>query len=214
MAQLLVVVPSGPATACDCRSDYPLIAQDHEVRRPAGGMSERLCSGDGPFLAHNGTVMGNWRRWIPSAKHGPARSIAVFGKPRHADPTLLADMLGTCEQLRAWARTRYGLELENIPDDLPLLDRALGEAIEVAPSELGGPARIASLGSQADLYLGTVIVATVPGAHWRLWPNGHPVVRLPSGRDADVVAIANGQIRDGSPRLASAYADAVTGPAQ
>ena len=177
-------------------------------------MIERLCSGDGPFLAHNGTVMGSWRRWIPSAKHGPARSIAVFGRPSQADPKLLAEMPGTCEQLRTRARTHHGLELENIPDDLPLLDRALGEAIKVAHSELGGPARMASLGGQAGLYLGTVIVATVPGALWRLWPNGHPVVHLPSGRDADAVAIANGQIREGSPRLPDAYADAVTGPAQ
>jgi hypothetical protein len=72
---------------------------------------------------------------------------------------------------------------------------------------------MASLGSHAGLYLGTVIAGSVPGAHWQLWPNGHPVVRLPSGRDLDVVAIATNQISEGSPRLADAYADAVTGPA-
>jgi SAM-dependent methyltransferase len=36
-----------------------------------------------------------------------------------------------------------------------------------------------------------VIVATIAGARWRLWPNGHPVVRLASGRDLDVAAMAS-----------------------
>jgi Family of unknown function (DUF6278) len=159
-------------------------------------------------------VTRRWLRWIPGAKHGPARSVAVFGRPSHPDPTLLAGLLGSCDQLRTWARTGHGLELGNSAGDLPLLDRAFDEAIEVARSEQGGPARIASLGGQAGLYLGTVIAGSVPGAHWRLWPNGHPVVRLPSGRDLDVVAIATNQISEGSPRLAAAYADAVTGPAR
>jgi hypothetical protein len=164
--------------------------------------------------AQNGAVRTNWLRWIPGAKHGPARSVAVFGRPGHPGPTLLADLLGPCDQLRTWARTEQGLALENSPGDLPLLDRAFDEAIEAARSEQGGPARIASLGGQAGLYLGTVIAGGVPGAHWRLWPNGHPVVHLPSGRELDVVAIATNQISESSPRLADAYADAVTGPAR
>jgi Family of unknown function (DUF6278) len=158
--------------------------------------------------------MGTWRRWIPSAKHGPARGVAVFGRPSRPDHKLVAGLLGTCEQLRTWTRTHHGFELENIPADLPLLDRAFAEAREAGRSELGGPSQIASLGSQAGLYLGTVIVASVPGAHWRLWPNAHPVVRLPSGRDVDVVAIASNSASQGSPPLADAYADAAAGPAR
>jgi hypothetical protein len=126
----------------------------------------------------------------------------------------MAGMLATCEQLRTWARIRHGLELDNVPADLPLLDRALAEAREAASSEFGGPSRIASLGSQAGLYLGTVIVASVPGARWRAWPNGHPVVRLSAGLDVDVVAIASNSVSQGSPLLADAYADAAASPAR
>jgi hypothetical protein len=53
-----------------------------------------------------------------------------------------------------------------------------------------------------------VIVATVVGAHWRLWPNGHPVVHLASGRDLDVAAVASDRVSKGAPRLADVYADA------
>jgi hypothetical protein len=155
-----------------------------------------------------------WRRVIPNAKHGPARGVAIFGRPGRPDHTLMVATLATCEQLRTWARTRHGLELENIPADLPLLDRAFAESREAARSELGGPPQIAPLGSQAGLYLGTVIVASVPGAHWRLWPNGHPVVHLSSGLDVDVVAIASNSVSQGSPLLADAYADAAASPAR
>ena len=103
-------------------------------------------------------------------------------------------MLGRCDLLRAWARTR-GWELEDTPDDLRLLDLAIGEA----RGELGGPARIARLGPDAGLFLSTVLLATVPAARWRLWPNGHPVMRLPSGRDLDVVAIASDRVTKGGP---------------
>ncbi len=57
-----------------------------------------------------------------------------------------------------------------------------------------------------------MIIATVPGARWRVWPNGHPVVRLPSNRDLDVVALANDRVRKGAPLLADVYADATAGP--
>ncbi len=119
-------------------------------------------------------------------------------------------MLGRCDQLRAWARTR-GWELEDTPDDLRLLDLALGEAIGEAIGELGGPARVARLGPDAGLFLGTVLLATVPAARWRLWPNGHPVIRLPSGRDLDVVAMASDRVTKGAPQLADIYA-AAAGP--
>lgn len=117
--------------------------------------------------------MDRWRRWIPGAGHGPARSVGVFGRPGRSDPALLAEMLGKCEQLRTWARTYAGFELENIPDDLPLLDSAFDQAIDLAGRELAGPSQIGLLANQAGLYLGTVIAGTVPGARWRLWPNGH-----------------------------------------
>jgi hypothetical protein len=151
-------------------------------------------------------VRNRWRRWIPGSRHGLARSVAVYGVPR-PNPEHLDGLLGRCEQLRTWTRA-HGFGLDGVPDDLALLDQALDQA----SGELGGPLRITVVGNQAGLFLGTVIIATVPGTRWRLWPNGHPVVRLPSSRDLDVVAMANDRVSKGAPLLADVYADAAAGP--
>ena len=45
-------------------------------------------------------------------------------------------------------------------------------------------------------------------AQWHVWPNGHPVVQLSSGRTFDVVALVNGQASTGAVQLAELYADA------
>jgi hypothetical protein len=58
---------------------------------------------------------------------------------------------------------------------------------------------MAAAGTEAGLFLGTVIVATIPGARRRLRPDGHPVVRLATGRDLDVVAMANDRMAKGAP---------------
>jgi hypothetical protein len=92
-----------------------------------------------------------------------------------------------------------------------LLDSAFDHAMELG-REPGGPSQIGLLASHVGLYLATVIAGTVPGARWRLWPNGHRVLRLPSGRNIDVIAIANRRVSMGSPLLADAYADATAGP--
>lgn len=136
--------------------------------------------------------------------------MAVYGVPR-PDPEQLSGLLGRCDQLHTWARA-YGFELDGVPEDLGLLDQALDEALDQARHELGGPLRIAAVGNQAGLFLGTVIIATVPGACWRMWPNGHPVVRMPSGRDLDVVAVANNRVSKGAPLLADVYAEAAGTP--
>ncbi len=129
------------------------------------------------------------------------------------DPEQLNGLLGRCDQLRTWARAR-GFELESVPEDLGLLDQAFDETINQAGRGLGGPLPAAAVASEAGLFLGTVIIATIPGARWRVWPNGHPVVRLPPGRDLDVVAMAHDRVTRGVPLLATAYADAAAGPAR
>ena len=148
-----------------------------------------------------------WRRWIPGPKHGLARGVAVFSVPPHPGPEHLDDLLGRCGQLRSFARA-HGFELDGSREDLGLLDRAIDEAIGQASSELGGPSQISPVLTEAGLFLGTVIVATLTGAYWRLWPNGHPVVRLTSGRDLDVATVASDRASKGVPRLADIYADA------
>ena len=96
------------------------------------------------------------------------------------------------------------MALSGVPADLALLDHALGERRD--------DQEIAVLGTEVGLFLGTVITASVRGARWRVWPNGHPVVRLASGRELDVAAIGSARVHAGAPRLAHAFADAAGDP--
>ena len=100
------------------------------------------------------------------------------------------------------------MELEDTPDDLRLLDQALDEAIAEAGGEQGGVLPVVKVGPEAGLFLGAVIIAAVPAARWQLWPNGHPVIRLPSGRDLDVVELGNDRVTNGAPLLADIYSAA------
>lgn len=145
----------------------------------------------------NGTVEW-WRRWMPGPKRGVARGVAVSGHPHGPDPDHLHELLGRCEELRSWARM-HGLALSGIPEDLELLDQAIDEL----PTEGELPP-----GSEAGLFLGTVIIACVAGACWRVWPNGHPVIRLASGRELDVVAMGDDRVSKGAPRFINVFADA------
>jgi hypothetical protein len=147
---------------------------------------------------------------VPGPKHGLPRTAGVFGRPRPG-PEQLAVALSRCDHLRTWTRTR-GFELDDTPEDLGLLDQALNELTGEARGELGGPARAVRLGLEAGRFLGTVLVVTVPGARWRLWPNGHPVIRLPPGRDLDVVKLGSDRVTRGAPLLADAYAAAAGRP--
>jgi hypothetical protein len=147
--------------------------------------------------------MKEWRRLLPGPKHGMARGVGVFGSPgfeRDADG--LHEHLGQCQQLRAWAEGR-GLALSSIQADLRWLDQEIDAE--------SGDAETMPSASEVGLFLGTVIINSSPGAQWRVWPNGHPVVRTASGRELDVVALANLRFRAGAPLLADAYADAVGG---
>jgi hypothetical protein len=152
-------------------------------------------------------VGNRWRRWIPGPRYGLPRGVAVYGVPGRPDPEQLGELLGRCDQLRAFARA-HGFELDGSPLDLGPLDQAIDEAVGQATSGLGGPSRIGAALAEAGRFLGSVIVATVAGARWRLWPNGHPVVHLASGRDLDVAAMASDRVSKGAPRLADVYADA------
>jgi hypothetical protein len=63
------------------------------------------------------------------------------------------------------------------------------------------------LGNDAGLYLGTVIVRTVPGAVWDIRPDGQPVVLLTSGREFDVVTAGHEWADSGAPELSQLYAE-------
>ncbi len=157
-----------------------------------------------PFRSgDNGTVGKRWRRWLPGPKHGVARGMAVFGSPGYArDVDGLNELLGRWPALCSWAEG-HGLALSGVPTDLQLLDHEIGEDHH--------DAAMTALASEAGLFLGTVIINSAAGARWRVWPNGHPVVLTASGRELDVVAIADRRFSTGVPRLADVHADAVAG---
>ena len=144
-----------------------------------------------------------WRRWLPAPKRGVARGVAVFGTVDYArNVDELNAHLGLCPALRSWAQG-HGLALSGVPQDLRVLDDEIGEQDH--------DALMAALANDIGLFLGTVIIDNAAGARWQVWPNGHPVILTASGRELDVVAMANRRSSTGGPRLADVYADAIAG---
>jgi Family of unknown function (DUF6278) len=129
-----------------------------------------------------------------------ARGVVVYGVPRGPEPDRLDELLSRCDRLRSWARVRGGFVLSGVPEDLELLDQAI--------DEWHHDGQTATLANEAGLFLGTVIIASIPGARWQLWPNGHPVLRLASGREVDAVALGGDRVSKGGPRLTRVFADA------
>jgi hypothetical protein len=154
-------------------------------------------------LGEDGNVRQQWRRWLPGPKHGLARGALVYGTSRHPGPEQLHALLGQYKSLQEWARL-HGFDLDPVPENLAVLDAAIERFIE----EDGRNTQMSAMESGAGRFLGTLIVCTIHGTHWRLWPNGHPVVRLASGRDLDVIALTDSRLRSGQPYLADIYADA------
>ncbi|MEV8019820.1 DUF6278 family protein [Streptomyces sp. NPDC086554] len=116
------------------------------------------------------------------------------------DPQGVAELLSECELLRSQAATA-GLELDDTPASLSALDQLL-------PRWRDDPELLPWLGNDAGLYLGSVVVRTVPGATWHVWPGGSPVVRLASGREIQVVEAGLDWAVHGAPELSQVYAEA------
>ncbi|WP_336321901.1 DUF6278 family protein [Streptomyces lavendofoliae] len=115
----------------------------------------------------------------------------------------VADMLAECDLLRSRVQ-EFGVQLDDTPRSLEAIDQLL-------PRWRDDPEELPWLGNDAGLYLGTVIVRTVAGAHWYLTPGGHPVVRLVSGREIHVVEAGLDWAISGSPELSQVYAEAAEG---
>jgi hypothetical protein len=104
----------------------------------------------------NGTVVRQWRRWLPGPKHGVARGVAAFGSPGYTqDVDGLNELLGRWPGLRRWAEG-HGLALSGVPEDLQLLDREIGEQ---RPD-----AAMTALVGEVGLFLGTVIINSAADA--------------------------------------------------
>ncbi|RNF84101.1 DUF6278 family protein [Streptomyces botrytidirepellens] len=137
--------------------------------------------------------LDNWRK-----RHGAASGTALMSA-QEADPQGVAQLLSECELLRARA-AQAGIGLDDSAESLEALD-------QLVPRWRDDPEELPWLGNDAGLYLGTVIVRTVPGAVWQVWPNGRPVVRLDSGREVDVVEAGHQWAADGAPELSQLYAE-------
>ncbi|MBG7698714.1 hypothetical protein HCJ76_11640 [Streptomyces sp. MC1] len=131
-----------------------------------------------------------------------------FLGPRHAkkaeaalraDPEAVAALLSECELLRSQAALA-GVRLDDTPASLEALD-------QMVPRWRDDPEMLPWLGHDAGLYLGTVVVRTVPGAAWRIRPDGEPVVHLASGRVAEVVQAGEEWAVSGVPELSQSYAE-------
>jgi hypothetical protein len=151
----------------------------------------------------NISFLGKWRK-----RGGPAFGVAVFsggdgvadGGEGHEG---LAELLSECELLRAQA-AQSGVGLDDSATSLAALD-------QLVPRWRDDEETVAWLGNDAGLYLGTVLVRTVPGARWEIWPNGQPVVRLASGREIDVVEAGQEWAASGAPELSQLYAEVAEG---
>ncbi|MFB8182200.1 DUF6278 family protein [Streptomyces sp. NPDC055966] len=116
-----------------------------------------------------------------------------------ADPESVAALLSECELLRAQA-DRAGVRLDDTPASLEALD-------QVVPRWRDDTETLPGLGHDAGLYLGTVVVRTVPGARWRIRPGGEPVVLLSSGREIEVADAGQEWAASGVPELSQLYAE-------
>ncbi|MDH6453930.1 MULTISPECIES: DUF6278 family protein [unclassified Streptomyces] len=120
-------------------------------------------------------------------------------KPGTRDPEGIAELLSECELLRSHA-SRSGVQLDDTAASLEAID-------QLVPGWRDDEEILLWLGNDAGLYLGTVIVRTVPGAAWDLRPDGQPVIRLESGREFDVVTAGHEWAASGVPELSQLYAE-------
>lgn len=137
--------------------------------------------------------LDNWRK-----KRSLAHGVAVYSAGE-SDHEGVAELLSECELLRSQA-DQAGIQLDDSAASLEALDQLL-------PRWREDEETLSWLGNDAGLYLGTVIVRTVEGAVWEVWPSGRPVVRLSSGREIDVVASGHEWAVSGVPELSQLYAE-------
>lgn len=136
---------------------------------------------------------------IPFADKWLRRQDVPDGTRDTLDPGEAAELFAECELLRAQA-AEAGLELDDSVASLAALDQLL-------PRWREDPELLPWLGNDAGLYLGTVVVRTVPGATWRIGPGGYPLVLLPSGRELRVVEDGLDWAVSGAPELSQVYAE-------
>lgn len=109
------------------------------------------------------------------------------------NPAGLAELLSHHERLQEWLADQE-VTLSYDGEGLARVEGCI-DGWRVDP--LIGP----QLANEVGTYLGSVIVASVPGAVWTVWPNGHPVVTLAGGGEIDAVALTSERVASGQPSL-------------
>ncbi|MFD8598547.1 DUF6278 family protein [Kitasatospora sp. NPDC059646] len=109
----------------------------------------------------------------------------------------MAAMYAECGLLRELADAS-GVRLDDTVDSLTALDQLL-------PRWRDDPQVSRWLGTDAGLYLGTVIRRRIPGSTWRLAADGRPLMVLATGFELDVTALGTGWAEQGAPQLAAIY---------
>ncbi|MFJ5235040.1 DUF6278 family protein [Kitasatospora sp. NPDC088391] len=123
--------------------------------------------------------------------------------PEQERERAMAGMYAECGLLRELADSS-GVSLDDTVDSLTDLDQLL-------PRWRDDPQVSQWLGTDAGLYLGTVIRRQVDGAHWELAPDGRPLMVLRTGFELDVTALGRGWAEQGSPQLSAIYLAASDG---
>lgn len=133
------------------------------------------------------------------SKHGIARGVAVFTSPDSGGSNMVVGPLPEGGRLRQWSR-EHGVELTDDAASLKLLDAHLDEW----NADESHFERV-DLSNGVGVYLGNVILEHVADSRWQVWPNGHPVIALRTGRELDVISMTGDRVsRDGS-SLGSIY---------
>ena len=142
------------------------------------------------------------RRWM-GPKHGIARGVAVFTSADSRGSDMVAGPLSDSDRLRQWS-LEHGIDLTDDLAGLEVLDAHLDDW----NADPGHHERV-DLGNEVGIYLGNVILKHVADSRWQLWPNGHPVVALKSGRELDVTSMTNDRLKGMGSSLVSIYAMAL-----
>jgi hypothetical protein len=143
------------------------------------------------------------RRWL-GHKYGPARGVAVYGSADKHGPNQFENLALSCDGLRKWSGD-HQLNLDDTPESLRELDARLDlwNADETHHGNV-------DLSNEVGIYLGTVVIRNLEGSRWQVWPNGHPIVRLNSGRELDVTRLSNDRLHHLGPGLGTLFDQART----
>ncbi|MEU5386619.1 MULTISPECIES: DUF6278 family protein [Kitasatospora] len=121
----------------------------------------------------------------------------------HDRELAMAEMYAECGLLRELAES-VDVRLDDTVDSLTALDQLL-------PRWRDDPQVSQWLGTDAGLYLGTVIRRQVPDARWQLAADGRPLMVLGTGFELDATAIGRDWAEQGAPQLAAVYRAASDG---